>query len=142
LTSLEKGFPFSYAFGPADSREACIDSAQRVYNRLMLRTPDEPVLQFMDIIAMIAVEEDVESDSGDIIDQVKAKDLVKLFRPDRQGRLTMLDFVRSTDAVYKELRLLQASIENSSQIDHAFENIINLFFYVIAFVILLAALGL
>ena len=61
------------------------------------------------------------------IDQKKARELVKEFRPQRDGVLTMVDFVKSTDSVYKEFRLLQASIQNSSQIDIAFENILNVF---------------
>jgi len=60
-------------------------------------------------------------DSDGNIDQTKAKALIKLFRPDRQGNLTLLDFVKSVDVVYKEFRMLAATIENSSQIDHAFE---------------------
>lgn len=76
------------------------------------------------------------------IDQEKAKDLVKVFRPRRDGILTMLDFVKSTDSVYKEFRLLQASIQNSSQIDIAFENILNIFFYAILITIILSILGL
>lgn len=65
------------------------------------------------------------------------KDLIKLFRPDRQGNLTMLDFVKSCDSVYKEMRLLRASIANSGQVDHAFEIIFNVFFYVILAIIVL-----
>ena len=80
-------------------------------------------------------------DNGDI-DQVKVRDLVKVFRPRRDGVLTMLDFVKSTDSVYKEFRLLQASIQNSSQIDIAFENILNVFFYAVLITIILSVLGL
>ena len=54
----------------------------------------------------------------------------------------MLDFVKSTDSVYKEFRLLQASIENSSQIDKAFENLLNVLFYAILTTTILSIMGL
>lgn len=44
-------------------------------------------------------------------------------------------------AVYKSLRLLRASISNSGQIDHAFEQLINYAFYVVLICIILAANG-
>jgi hypothetical protein len=75
---MEKQFPFSYAFGPADTREAFIESAQKVYSRLLMRTPDQNVLHF-ETLALLAMHKD------GTIDHQKAKDLVKLFRPDRQG---------------------------------------------------------
>lgn len=87
-------------------------------------------------IALLAMDE-----NGDI-DQIKAKSLIKLFRPDRQGALTMLDFLKSIDAVYKEFRLLGATIENSSQIDRAFENIFNIIFYVIVATVVVSQFGL
>jgi len=167
LTSLQRNFPFSFAFGPADTREACIDSAQRVYSRLMMRSPADPVLHFEAVIAYLAVDK-----NGSVVHE-KARDLVKLFRPDRQGILTMLEFVKSIDSVYKELRLLQASIENSTQIDRkypsigflhllcylvfahrhclpistsvytdAFEQILNGIFYIVVITVILAAFGL
>ena len=134
LNLIKNDYPFSYAFGLADHREACIDSAQKVYNRLLMATPDKPAVHF-ETLALCAMY-----DNGEI-DHQKAKDLVKVFRPDRQGILTMLDFVKSVDAVYKEFRLLQASIDNSSQIDRAFENILNIVFYVIVICIILSQLG-
>jgi hypothetical protein len=75
---MEKQFPFSYAFGPADTREAFIESAQKVYSRLLMRTPDQIVLHF-ETLAVLAMHKD------GTIDHQRAKDLVKLFRPDRQG---------------------------------------------------------
>lgn len=106
-----------------------------MYNRLLKRTPYEKHVQF-ETIALAALGEDGK------IDQQKAKDLVKVFRPDRKGALAVLDFVKSTDSVYKEFRLLQASIENSSQIDHAFENIFNVLFYTVVVTITMSQLGL
>jgi hypothetical protein len=133
LAFIQKRYPFSFAFGPAYSREACIESSQAVYGRLMLGTPSEAVLPF-ETIALLALTETCE------IDQQKAKDLVKLFRPDRQGYLTVLDFVKSVDSVYKEFRLLNASIENSSRIDKAFETLFNIPFYALVATMILIQL--
>jgi len=106
-----------------------------VYDRLLLRTPDADVLHF-ETLALLALDDDLES-----VDQLKAKDLVKLFRPDREGGLTLLDFVKSVDSVYKEFRLLDASIQNSSAIDRAFENMFNVVFYIVVATIVIYALG-
>jgi small-conductance mechanosensitive channel len=92
------------------------------------------MVQF-EAIALLALDE-----KGNI-DQQKAKDLVRLFRPDRQGYLSVLDFVKSVDSCYKEFRLLQASIENSYQIDRAFENIFNVIFYFVVIAVVLSFLG-
>jgi hypothetical protein len=118
LSFTRKRYPFSFQFGPADSREACIESSQAVYDRLMLGTPLETILPF-DTLALLTLDETSQ------VDEEMAKDLVKLFRPDRQGYLTVLDFVKSVDSVYKEFRLLSASIENSSRLDRSFENLFN-----------------
>lgn len=77
LTFIQKRYPFGYLFGEADTREHTIESAQRVYNRLLLRTPGEDVLHFETLALLALVDDD------NTIDQEKAKDLVRLFRPDR-----------------------------------------------------------
>jgi hypothetical protein len=87
----------------------CIQSAQEVYLRLLLRTPDNATLNF-DVLALLGVQRD------GALDHHKVKDLIRLFRPDRDGTLNMLDFVKSVDAVYKELRLLRAAVLNSSYV--------------------------
>jgi hypothetical protein len=136
LTFIQKSYPFGYDFGDASTRQDCVESAQDVYNRLLLQKPTEGLLQF-ETLALLAFDE-----GDDTIDQEKARDLVRLFRPDREGNLSMLDFVKSIDSVYKEFRMLSASIQNSSQIDRAIESIFNVLFYVTVGVIVLAALGL
>ena len=134
LAYMEEDYPFSLAFGPAHSRDACVESAQKVYSRLMLLTPDEIVLPF-DTLAVLAKGKDGE------IDTEEMKTLIRLFRPERNGDLTCLDFVKSCDEVYKEMRLLRASIANSGQIDHAFEILVNVAFYLIVGIIVLIALN-
>lgn len=135
LTFMQKRYPFSREFGPADNREACIESAQKVYSRLISSKEEGQPLKF-ETIALLAVEQEDAS-----IDTLKAKELIKLFRPDREGNLSMVDFVRSVDAVYKEFRLLQATIDNASQIDRAFEQIFNVIFYIVVAIVILSQLG-
>lgn len=134
LEYLHTAYPFSGSFGLADRRESTIESAQDVYTRLLLRSPDPNVLHF-DVIALLGV-----SASGKL-DTDKLKDLIKLFRPDRDGAMECVDFVKSIDEVYKTLRLLRASVANSSKIDRAFERIFNFVFYAIVFCLILSQLG-
>lgn len=108
-----------------------------MYGRLLYRPEDRnPGILSFDTLALIAVRSDGQ------IDQMKAKDLMRVFRPDRNGYLSVLDFIKSVDAVYKELRFLQASIENSSRIDKSFENIVNVVYFAIVIGFVLSQLGL
>lgn len=67
-------------FGPAMTRQDCVESAEAVYNRLMISTPGRDILNF-DVIAVLAMEI-----SGDL-NEAKVRDLIHLFRPDREGKL-------------------------------------------------------
>jgi hypothetical protein len=136
LAFINDRYPFSYQFGPAATREDCIESCQDVYQKLLLQPGgmENQLLRF-ETLALIATSAEGQ------IDQAKAKDLVRVFRPDRQGNLSVLDFIKSVDVVYKELRFLQASIENSSQIDKSFENLVNVVFYAIVISFILSQLG-
>ena len=58
-----------------------------------------------------------------------------------KGKLTMIDFVKSVDTVYKEAKLLRASVKNSERIDRAFERVINVGFYTLLIVLTLSQLG-
>lgn len=130
LSYMDDSHPFSIAFGPAKTRNECIESAQLVYERLLLLTPGSETLPF-ETISLIAL------DSCGELQKKKVKALIKLFRPDRDGGLSLLDFVKSIDSVYKELRLFRAATANSSQIDVAFETIVNVgFYFIMAFIIL------
>jgi len=109
LSYLSASVPFSAAFGSATSRQDCLASAERVYDELLSGTPDASVLSF-NVIALLTL------DRKGNIDEEEAREYVKLFRPDREGNLSLLDFVKSIDVVYKELRLLRASVLNSSKV--------------------------
>ena len=136
LSYLNTSYPFGIAFGPAENRQNAIESTERVYDRLLLNSQDgaSRVLHF-DVLALLAVQPD------GTLDVDKLKDLIRLFRPDRQGNLTLIDFAKSVDAVYKELRLLRAAVANSSRLDKAFEKILNIIFYFFLVIIILPVLG-
>ena len=89
---------------------ASSSNASRI-DRLMLSLNPEPELPFS-IISVLAMDE-----NGKFKD-AKIKSLIRLFRPDRQGNLSRLDFAKSIDTVYKQLRLLRASIGNSGETKH------------------------
>lgn len=133
LTFMRTKYPFRPAFGLADSRQNSIENASRVFDRLMLRTPNRSNLPF-DSLALLAKDDTAG------LDEEKTKLLIKVFRPDREGNLSKLDFVKSVDAIYKSIRLLSANISNSSQIDKAVESIINVGFYILLAAIVLSQL--
>ena len=64
-----------------------IMSSQEVYDRLLLPTPDHATLNF-DTLALAAVDHD------GMLNQEKLRELIRLLRPDRDGNLTLLDFVK------------------------------------------------
>lgn len=110
LACLSTDFPFSGSFGPAGTREDAIASSQEVYERLLLRLPDQAEALNFEVLATLGVQPDGS------LDQQKVVELIRLFRPDRDGTLSMVDFVRSIDKVYREIRLLRASVNNSSKV--------------------------
>jgi len=86
--------------------------------RLFLDSPKSTHLNF-DVIATLARRND-GSFNTDFL-----KDLIALVRPGRDGTITLREFVKSVDTVYKQARLLSASVKNSLKIDVAFEFIFN-----------------
>lgn len=135
LAFMDLAYPFSMAFGLADTRENCVQSAEEIYKCLSRGSPKFETLQFETLSAI------ARSPGTHEMDETRLKELVKVFRPERDGSLDLLGFVRSIDQVYKDLRLLRASIRTSSQIDHAFEAIINVGFYFIVACLVLVSWG-
>lgn len=72
--------------------------------------PDRAVLSF-DVLVTLAMRDN----DGELDEDMLSK-LIVLFRPDREGVLTLLDFAKSIDAVYKELRMLRANVANASKV--------------------------
>lgn len=134
LRCFKTSFPFTVAFGLADTRENCISSAEALYSRLLLATPDESSLNF-DVLALLAIGSDGSMKDTDL------RQVVSVFRPERDGSLSIVDFCKSVDTVFRELKVLQASVANSSRIDGAFEKIFNTVFYFIVACIVLSVIG-
>jgi small-conductance mechanosensitive channel len=134
---METNFPFSPAFGLASTRKNCILSAERLYGKILKRqnkSDSRDVLNFATLGA-IALKKD------STLDQAKVRKLKQVFRPGRQGELSVLDWCKSCDAVYKEMRFLSSSINNASQIDRAYEKILNVLFYTLLAIVVFAMLG-
>lgn len=97
----------------------------------------------------------------------KLKELDNIFTPNREGKLSRIDFIRvgsffvflhsvesaktlthrshfqpqCTDAVYREVRTLSANIDNSAVIDKAYEKILNAIFGVLVLIMALTIIG-
>jgi Mechanosensitive ion channel len=134
LSYLNSAFPFGVAFGQATTREHMVENAEKVYYRLLSSRIDSVVLNF-DAFAVLAIKAD------GTLDMELLKELVSLFRPQRDGSLSLLDFVKSVDSIYKDLRMLRASVANSTKLDGAFEKIINIAFYFVLGCIVLSVFG-
>jgi hypothetical protein len=76
-----------------------------------------------------------------VLDQLKAKKLISMFRPARNGDITLLEFCKSIDMVYKDMRKLRASIANEGRMNMASEKILNVIFYCILAWAGVAAIG-
>ena len=85
---INQEYPFGKAFGPATRREYCISSSQNVYDEL-LDSQGGSILSF-ETLSVLAVTK------GEL-DGVKLKALIKLFRPERNGDISKLDFLKSVD---------------------------------------------
>lgn len=82
-------YPFSPAFGSARTREECVQSSQKVFERLTSNSLQEKL--DIDTISQAARKED------GTVDKAKVKELIRLFRPSRSGKLNKLEFVKSVD---------------------------------------------
>jgi len=131
---MDDYYPFTPAFGPAQTRAMCVESSERIYEALQGKTPQSAFLPFETL-------SEVAYDSNGLLMRDKVKALIKIFRPDRKGFLTKLDFVSSIDDVYKDLRLFRASLANSSSIDDSFEAMINVVFYIVVTIVVLFTIG-
>lgn len=90
LQFVEDRFMFGIPFGDVSSRENMVINAQKLFQRLN-RLDDKEVNSVeisFDVLALAAVD-----DYGDL-DEVMLKDLIRLLRPDRNGKLKLLEFVK------------------------------------------------
>jgi hypothetical protein len=104
--------PFGEAFGPAWTREECLESANSVYNRLLKLAPDDEDVNDNSTISFDVIKLLATDDDGLEIRE-KSKAYRRLFRPNRTNEITALAFVQSCDSVYRRLRFFRASVGNA-----------------------------
>ena len=113
IQHLNADYPFSAAFGPADTRKNCTESASRLYYKLLSHQSDDHALEFR-TLCEIAIHSDGSSDLA------KVKQLVQVFRPNKDNLLYATDFTRSIDNIYRELKTLAAGIRSASASEFVF----------------------
>ena len=131
---METEYPFSAAFGIASTRKKCLNSAIRLYNKLLKIQNYGDVLRFA-TIAEVGMTNAKREDSQ------KMRHMLEVFLPDKDEVVTRVDFASAVDNIYKKLTLLKRSIENAAAIDRAYEHMINAGFFMVVFVVVLVALG-
>ena len=132
ISVLDSEFPFSLAFGKCKTRSQVTVGSQRLYEKLQKITAESDLesneistfLRFS-TIALVAMRS-----NGDM-DRAMVKELMRFFRPNREGQLSLLDFCKSIDGLYKELRMLRKNIANEARLNSAGEKILNFVFYFI-----------
>ena len=90
IALMDDDYCFTPAFGPTSTRAICVDSSEALFNRLVNNDPNVNLLPF-ETLAEIAYDS-----SGELI-KPKVKALIKLFRPDRNGYMSKIDFLNSID---------------------------------------------
>ena len=105
-----------------------------MFRCLLQKTPNASKLHF-DTIAVLALDSDGK------LQKDKTRAMIRLLRPDREGYLTELDFVKSCDHLYRRARMFRASTLTAAQLDDAFKGLMNVGFYVVLSFIVMVALG-
>jgi Ca2+-binding EF-hand superfamily protein len=82
-------YPFTASFGKAATRDDTIESSQKIFERLV-GSEWQDTLNF-EVLCQIAQLPDGS------MDKVKVGDLIRMFRPSRNGEITKLEFVKSVD---------------------------------------------
>uniref|UniRef100_A0A6U5LXY5 Mechanosensitive ion channel MscS domain-containing protein n=1 Tax=Corethron hystrix TaxID=216773 RepID=A0A6U5LXY5_9STRA len=124
IALLNDSNPFSASFGPANTRDDCVASSERLYRRLLAKYSPGDSLPF-DVVASAARDKDGATDPAAV------RQLLKIFRPDKEGHLALLEFAQSVDSVYKRLRLLEASAKNSCHLEKVLHQSLSFLFYIL-----------
>lgn len=134
MNYLKGEHPLSAQFGLADTRKQCMESSILLFKRLLLKDPTSSTIH-TSCIAELA------KDSKGRLVKEKGRLLVSLFRPDRDGNITLLNFIQACDNVYKDVRTFSATVANSAQLDDAVESMANGVFFFFLSIIVLNILG-
>jgi Mechanosensitive ion channel len=136
LAKLDKPYLLGIAWGDVSTRQKMVLNSQSVYWKLKRLSNDQRDGLKFDTIAGLCEQPDGTLHPDEL------KHLIGLLRPDRDGFLSLAEFVKSVDSVYKEAKLIHASVKNSEKIDREFEKALNLPFYTVVFCIILSQIGL
>lgn len=122
-------YPFGETFGAVSNRDDCLVAAQEVYRRLLATnqsswTSPTNKVNYAVILAALDNEEEPLFER-----RRKKRSLRRLLRPGLFGRLSLVEFVQSCDALYRRLRYFVASVDNASAIDRVLQDIVNVVFY-------------
>jgi hypothetical protein len=134
LNYLKGPFPLSANFGAAGTRNECMESAIRLFKRLQ----DKDVISLTIPFKTLAV---LALDNKGSLQKDKARSLIALFRPDRDGNISLLHFITACDSIYKEVRMFSATVANSTQMDDAIESMVNSLFFGLLSLVVLNVLG-
>jgi Mechanosensitive ion channel len=135
LAKLDKPYMLGIAWGDVSTREKLVFTSQIIYWKLKRLSTDANGLKF-DVLATLTEQPDGTLHPDEL------KNLIRLLRPDRDGLLSLAEFVKSVDSVYKEAKLIHASVKNSEKIDREFEKALNIPFYTVMISIILSQIGL
>lgn len=130
LHYMDTDHPLSVPFGLSDTQKHCIESSEGVFRRLMMRSPESDKLKF-ETLLIVALNDDGS------LDRAKAKTLKRLFKPNRHGDISVLDFIKTCNEVYKRIKMFRARTLNSAQLDDAFEQLLNIVFYFLIIIVTL-----
>ena len=84
---ISTGSPFSLAFGPANSRMVCVDSSSALFDRLLKIQSNGELLRFETFVRILGGK-------GRPLSKQKTQELVELFRSNRRGELSRVEFVQ------------------------------------------------
>jgi len=115
------------------ARENFIECSQLVYERLA-RRDSEVELNFQSICEVTKLPDGT-------IDGAKSKILSELFCPFRQSHVSKLDFVKSTDRMFKTTNVLIANIQNARELCQDLDRIVNVIFYTMVAILVPSVFG-
>jgi hypothetical protein len=135
LAKLDKPYMLGIAWGDVTTRQKMVMNSQIIYWKLNRLSTNCNGLSF-DVLSSLSEQTD------GTLHPEELKQLIRLLRPDRDGILSLAEFVKSVDSVYKEAKLVHASVKNSEKIDREFEKALNIPFYTIVISAILSQIGL
>lgn len=135
LMSISTDYPFSVAFGRVKSRKQCTEGSIRLYNKLLRRQKAGSELH-LDTISCVVFCDD------HMLDQDAARWILQTFPTSATGCISLLEFVRGIDELYKRMVILLKSMVNATAIDRGYETVLNIIYFAVWGIVVLVVLGL